>query len=515
LTSLATFGVLAGGLVFAGAPALAGGVAPTVEGLTAPVANVTPFAARLEAVVDPENETTTECRFFYGVSVTEETGEVSCEPGEALTGEAQSVSLNLPGLAPGTKYYYKLVVASAGGEVEAAGELTTLVALVPTIEGETASALVQSTATLSAQVATDSENTTCQFQYVSEAEFQEAGYATAAVVPCEPPEFAEGSGVAPLGVSANVTGLQRGTTYHYRVLANDTTGPAEGADQTFTTLTTAVATGASSEVGQSSANVTGTVTPEGLETYYYYEYGPTSEYGQSTAPAGPGVKVGAGLSPVLAPATLVPLTPGTIYHYRLVAWNEAGASYGQDEMFTTEAGRSPSVSTGSASGVSVNGATISGTIDPAGAETSYRFEYGTSTESGTQAFGTVLAQQGVQTVTLSLQGLAAGTTYHYRLVVSNPGGEAEGLDATFTTPAISDPLVNPETPPLVGSPNIAFPKEEKGSGTSTTPKALTKAEKLKKALKACHAKKGKKRASCEAAAHRKYGPTKRKTTKKR
>jgi hypothetical protein len=117
-----------------------------------------------------------------------------------------------------------------------------------------------------------------------------------------------------------------------------------------------------------------------------------------------------------------------------------------------------------------------------------------------------------------LQGLAAGTTYHYRLVVSNPGGTAEGLDATFTTPAISDPLVFPAVAPLVASPNIAFPTgSQANTGTST--KTLTKAEKLKKALKACHERFGahppKKRSSCEAAARRKYGPTKRKTTKKR
>jgi hypothetical protein len=196
-----------------------------------------------------------------------------------------------------------------------------------------------------------------------------------------------------------------------------------------------------------------------------------------------------------------------------VAWNEAGTSYGQDETFTTEAGQSPSVSTGSASGISVNGATISGTIDPDGAETSYRFEYGTSTEYGTQAFGTVLPQQGVQTVTLGLQGLAAGTTYHYRLVVSNPGGTAEGQDATFTTPAISDPLVNPAVAPLVATPSTAFPTgSQANTGTST--KTLTKAEKLKKALKACHAKKGKRRTSCERAARKQFGPVKKRATKK-
>ena len=155
------------------------------------------------------------------------------------------------------------------------------------------------------------------------------------------------------------------------------------------------------------------------------------------------------------------------YHYRLVAWNEDGTSYGQDKTFTTEAGLAPLASTGAASGVSVNEATISGTINPQGKETSYRFEYGDDTEYGTQAFGTVLPEQGEQTVTLNLRGLDPNTTYHYRLVVSNPGGTAYGEDMTFTTPPIADPLVNPATAPLIALPNIAFPTETANTQSPT------------------------------------------------
>jgi hypothetical protein len=121
---------------------------------------------------------------------------------------------------------------------------------------------------------------------------------------------------------------------------------------------------------------------------------------------------------------------------------------------------------------------------------------------------------GEQTVTLSLRGLEANTTYHYRLIVSNPGGEAVGQDATFTTPPISDPLVNPTTPPLIASPSIAFPTGSLAN-TGTTTKTLTKAEKLKKALKACGREPRSKRTSCEKAAHKQFGPVKKKATKKK
>ncbi len=297
------------------------------------------------------------------------------------------------------------------------------------------------------------------------------------------------SGFGNQSASINVTGLEVLTTYYYRVVAKNGTPPAaEGTVEHFTTTPGApiVSTGATSALGQSSVNVTGTVTPEGAETDYYYQYGTTTEYGQRSSLT---TSVGAGLSAVPAPATLIPLTPGVSYHYRLVAWNEDGTSYGQDETFTAQAGLPPLVSTGAASGVSVDEATISGTINPQGKETNYRFEYGTNTEYGTQAFGTVLPEQGVQTVTLSLRGIDPDTTYHYRLVVSNPGGTAVGEDETFTTPGILDPLVNPATAPLIALPNIAFP-----TGTEPVTKPAKHKKPKKKTPKKKHTKAKKKAA---------------------
>ena len=390
----------------------------------------------------------------------------------------------------------------------------------PNVGGEFSSELTRmGGVTLNARVNPNAQETTYGFEYSTEAN-GETLEGTIEKVPGA--TLPAGSTEQP--VSAVVSGLAPLTTYYYRVVAENAASeregkPVDGSIQSFATLGVPplVSTGAASMIGQTSANVTGTidrvgvVEPGGVETYYYYQYGPTTEYGQSTALTGPGIGIGSGLGAAEAPATLGPLVPGTTYHYRLVAWNEEGTSYGQDETFTTEAGQSPLAVTGSASGISVSEATLSGTVNPEGKETSYRFEYGTNTEYGTQAFGTVLPEQGEQTVTLSLRGLEAGTTYHYRLVVTNPGGTSVGQDETFTTPPISDPLVNPAVPPLIATPNIAFPREEKASGTTT--KALTKAEKLKKALKACKKKRGAKRATCEKQAKKKYGTTKKQAPK--
>jgi hypothetical protein len=384
---------------------------------------------------------------------------------------------------------------------------------------ESASNVTSSGATLNAAVNPDNEKTTYHFEY-SNSETEVLAHKGTKVQGAPPAPALEGYGGQ--GASANATGLSLGTAYYYRVIAenaqSETEGkPAEGEIESFTTSPTAplASTGATSEVGQSSTNVTGTVTPEGLETYYYYQYGPSTEYGQRTSPGEPGISVGAGLSAVPAPAILVPLTPGVTYHYRLVAWNEDGTSYGQDETFTAVAGQSPLAVTGPTSGVSTGEATISGTIDPQGKETSYRFEYGTNTEYGTQAFGTVLPELGVQTVALSLRGLDPSTTYHYRLVVSNPAGTSVGEDATFTTPGILDPLVNPTTTPLIATPAIAFPagSQENTGATKTTTKKLTSTQKLAKALRGCAKQPKRKRTTCEKQAHSRYGAAKKKRKK--
>ena len=92
----------------------------------------------------------------------------------------------------------------------------------------------------------------------------------------------------------------------------------------------------------------------------------------------------------------------------------------------------PAVSTAAASSVTANTAVLNGTVNPNGASTSAYFQYGTTTSYGY----TSQAQTGITTATsvqTTLTGLAAGTTYHYRLVASNSGGTSYGGDMSFTT----------------------------------------------------------------------------------
>ena len=75
-----------------------------------------------------------------------------------------------------------------------------------------------------------------------------------------------------MAVAADLTGLTPGTTYHFRVSADNGTGGVQhGVDQTFTTAP-ATPAGASS-VTAVTANLTGVVNPHGSPTTYHFEYG--------------------------------------------------------------------------------------------------------------------------------------------------------------------------------------------------------------------------------------------------
>jgi hypothetical protein len=334
----------------------------------------------------------------------------------------------------------------------------------------------------------------CEFEYGTQAETYEH------TAECSP---APGSGNAPVAVSATINGLAAGITYHYRLGATDANGTNYGKDVAITPAPV-LGVPTASEITPFSATLSDTLNPENPPTgttSYYFEYGPTSAYGQRFPLEG---EAGNGSTAIPATQAIAGLTPGTTYHYALIATNSAGATTTPDETFTTLSASAPAVSTGAASAVTQYEATLSGALDPQGLQTSYHFDIGADTNYGTQVFGpTVISPS---TVTLPLQNLQPGTTYHYRLTATNSAGTTYGADQTFTTVGVAPVITQPLTPSLLATPNIAFPTEP---GT-TKPKALTNAQKLAAALKACKKKAKGKRAACRRQARRKYGPVKKK-----
>ena len=142
-----------------------------------------------------------------------------------------------------------------------------------------------------------------------------------------------GEGTADVPVSVELSGLVPGTPYHDRLVAENEKGAAEGADQTFTTVTPPSAptatTGEGFGTSETEATLKGTVDPNGRPTTYFFKYGTTLGYGSATS----AVSAGEGRTAQAVSAKLTELTPGATYHFQLVAENTLGTTSGVDRTF--------------------------------------------------------------------------------------------------------------------------------------------------------------------------------------
>jgi hypothetical protein len=192
----------------------------------------------------------------------------------------------------------------------------------------------------------------------------------------------------------------------------------------------AVTTNAASNVKQQSAQLNGTVNPNGSATTYVFQWGLTNGYGFSSSPQ----SAGSGTTAVSVHHTATGLIPGTVYHYRLVATNRFGTSTGRDRTFKTAGHPPPGVFTGPTTGISQSSATVTGVVNPNGQSTTWSFQWGVTTAYGSSTFGGTVPAGSQRFVASILQGLASGTIFHYRIVGTHSGAPTQyGADQIFMT----------------------------------------------------------------------------------
>ncbi|MEW6753841.1 MAG: fibronectin type III domain-containing protein [Candidatus Latescibacterota bacterium] len=237
--------------------------------------------------------------------------------------------------------------------------------------------------------------------------------------------------------NASLTGLTAGTTYHYRLHLTDTAGNSSTTgDMAFTTTAAAAApriTGGPTVSNVAATSVTIAWTTDS-EVGSVLQYGTTTAYGMTHTN-----------TPTRThSAPLTGLTASTTYHYRISVGPPGGATTTGDYTFTTAAAPvAPRITSGpTVNGITQTGATVTWTTDLPATTT---VEYGL-----TDRYGQTAADPDGTSHEVTLRGLQAGTTYHYR--VRSALGAAllvQSADNTFATLAAVQTGPSPVSGPTV------------------------------------------------------------------
>jgi subtilisin family serine protease/sugar lactone lactonase YvrE len=227
-------------------------------------------------------------------------------------------------------------------------------------------------------------------------------------------------------------------------------------------------TKSATELKDVQATVNAKVNPRGVATSYYFEYGKTTAYG-SKVPISP-KSVGSGTSNVSVSETISGLTAVTTYHYRVVAEGGGWTTMGVDATLTTNTTTPPKATTKTATKVEASQATLSGTVNPQGTATSYYFEYGKTTAYGTKVpISPKSVGSGTSDISVSetISGLTAVTTYHYRVVAEGGGWTIPGADSVLTTATVP-PKATTKTATKVEAHEATLNADVNPEGTATS-----------------------------------------------
>jgi hypothetical protein len=219
--------------------------------------------------------------------------------------------------------------------------------------------------------------------------------------------------------------------------------------------------------GSTSVLLTGTVTPNGPGTECQFEVVSDENFakdgfaGESVARAPCATEPNEGTTAVPVEATIEGLLPGTEYHVRLSYTNAAGrgTSAEPNPTFSTPP-VAPVVVREGARGVIGTDASLTATIIPGGAATSYHFEYLTEAAFLAEGFGgaqsdvtpqagPLPADNAEHLASSGVTGLVPGTAYVFRVIATSSVESVAGPQAAFIAQ-------DGQAPPEEGCPNQTF-----------------------------------------------------------
>jgi uncharacterized protein (TIGR02145 family) len=337
------------------------------------------------------------------------------------SGKSLSFTSNISQLLPSTSYYVRAYAVNSAGTSYGKSISFKTLGDKPASNSQNASNIQLTTATINGTVSPNSLETTVTFEYGITTSYGST------VVAQQSPLNGDSEG----NVSADLTELTPGKTYHFRIKAENTLGITYSSDMTFTTLgsvpvTTALA---ATNLQVNSATVNGSVNPNYLSSTIEFEWGTTTSYGSTITPAQSPVT---GSATVNVSADLSGLTPGTTYHFRINATNELGTTNSGDLSFTTLA--KPDVATVSVSEITTTSALVGGNIisDFGSTITERGICWSTNTNPAISDNKTI-SPTADTAFSVNITGLTPNITYYLRAYAINSVGTGYGDELILKT----------------------------------------------------------------------------------
>lgn len=184
------------------------------------------YSATLKGTVNPDG---IEASCYFEVTTNNEwpwawTAPCTSNPGSGTT--PVEVSAEAPYIWPGYEYQYRLVATNEDGRN--VGEVKTFIVTAPPLLEAWAEEVNLSTGTVGAWVQPQGSDTTYRVEYGTDTSY-------GSVAPS--PEGTVAGNQSAQRVAVKLSGLRTGTTYHYRMVATNTSGTTTTADKSFTTFT--------------------------------------------------------------------------------------------------------------------------------------------------------------------------------------------------------------------------------------------------------------------------------------
>jgi hypothetical protein len=379
------------------------------------------------------NGTAAVTSYKYAFSTTGSTGTY----GSYVTSNWTSgTSFTVTNLTIGTTYYFK-IIANNGGDssessVSSAVTVTNFAPNSPTISSIT---VLQTTATINFTVGTaNGSNAVTSYKYAFSTTGATGTYGS----------YLTSTNWAS-GTSFDVSDLTPGSTYYFKIIANNGIDSSESSVSSAVTVTNFAPnspTISSVTVSQTTATINftaGTANGSNAVTSYKYAFstnGTTySLYLPSNWTTGTNFTVSG-------------LTVGTTYYFKIIANNGIDSIASTASSATTVSNFAPDAPTISSITLSQTTATINftpGSSNGSNAVTSYKYAFSTTGATGT--YGSYLTSTNwiTGTTRFDVSGLTPGSTYYFKIIANN------GIDSSAST--VSSALSIPDTPPL--SPTIS------------------------------------------------------------